>query len=271
MATYTRLVAEVGSTHDGNLDKLLGLVHMAKVIGADAVKLQWISSVDRLVARRNAASYRDAYARIAFPEEWLDVAKEEADRHGLEFWCTVYLPEDVYPVAQRARTLKLASFEAGDEALWKAVRAAQKPVVVSTGMQDTTQAQATCRLARPGDAVLHCVSAYPTPMEQANLKAMRWLRAHVNPAVRVGFSDHTGAVITGAIAATLGAEVIEFHVALPSTDHENPDLLVALQHPDAVRYVQFVRQAENLIRDVGIKHVQDAEEPMRAYLAREMP
>src|SRR3989442_13161469 len=162
------VIAEAGSCHDGRLDRALDLVGLARTIGADAVKFQWTSSAERLCDRRHAPEYRAAYELIAFPRPWLAILQDQAATLGLEFLCTVYLPEDVAVIAPLVARFKIASFEAEDAELRQASQSHGKPIIVSTGMTRAGQGGGV-----GADLVLHCVSAYPTPLEELNLACLR--------------------------------------------------------------------------------------------------
>src|SRR3990167_9029838 len=96
VSARTFVVAEVAATHGGSLDAALRLVGLAREVGADAVKFQWLSDPERLVERRRAPVYLEQYRRLVFPREWFPTLKERAGAAGVEFMCTAYLPEDVH-------------------------------------------------------------------------------------------------------------------------------------------------------------------------------
>lgn len=248
------LIAEIASCHDGDRTKMSEAIQVAKAAGADAIKFQWCSSPERLAARRHAEEYLWAYRTIAFPQEWLADLKAECDAAGIEFMATVYLPEDIPIIAPLVRRFKVASFEAGDAMFLGAHLRYKKPMIVSTGGMDE---HGLWELKKwwgdhqyvPGVLILHCVSAYPTPMEELNLHAMDELD---------GLSDHTANVLTGALAAVRGASIIEVHFRLGSTDSQNPDYFHSLTPPDLIQYVANVRLAESALGD-GEKRVMPSE------------
>lgn len=251
----TLIIAEVGSTHDGVTDRMGWLIRAAKQAGADACKFQWTSSPDRLATRRKAEDYKGAYQTIAFGAGMLPWLKTLCDATGIEFMCSVYLPEDIPVVAPLVTRFKVASFEAMDETFIKAHFPFGKPLIVSTGM---TRREDLFWLH--GDAaisLLHCVSAYPAPPEEMNLAVLR-------DGPFDGLSDHTTSVLTGAVAVGAGATILEKHLRLDYTDPANPDFPHSLPPNPFALYVQNVRLAERLMGS-DVKQPQPSEAAMMRY------
>lgn len=258
----TLVIAEIGSCHDGDIVKAFELINEAKRAGADVAKAQYWSSAERLAERRRAASYVDIYRRYQVPESWLPKMKAQCDAFGIEFMCTTYLPEDVAVVAPFVKRFKIASFEAQDREHLKAHVPFGKDVIVSEGMLDENTPQ--LRLQVPGARVfyLHCVSAYPAPIEELNLSTLKWRPNHSG---FDGFSDHSGKITTGGIAVAAGAEIIEVHTKLDDTDPNNPDAGDFALTPDVLApYVIFIREVERMLGD-GLKRVTPSEAAMAQY------
>ncbi len=264
--------------HEFAINRAVDLIKLARDVGADAVKFQWLSSPERLVERRRALPYLDAYRALAFPREWLTVFQLAAEVVGLEFMCTIYLPEDIAVVAPYVRRFKVSSFESGD-VYFVAMHAdfPDKPVILSAGMGGARRAREAASQyvqvaerfsARHLDmlqhlSLLHCVSAYPCPDEQANLGAL--LSDFTRDVNFAGYSDHTRHPMTGALAVAAGARIVEFHARLRETREDNADFKVARTPEEAAVYVANIRQAEVLC---GAGHLSQmpAEEPMTRYL-----
>ena len=253
-AHSTFVIAEAGSCHDGHLDKALELVHIAKSVGANAVKFQWVSSVDRIVERRRAPEYKDAYQLIAFPFEWHLILSQACEREGIEYMCTTYLPEDIPLVEPFVKRFKIASFEARDEEFIEAHLEYNKRLIISTGMGLAVPSYID-RYVRTD--YLHCVSAYPCPVTELNLSVMR-------DGYYDGLSDHTVHPLTGALAVAAGARIIEFHLRLRNTSYKNADFEVARDPDMAYRYLTNIRLAEKVMGE-GEKRVMDVEKPMLRY------
>lgn len=252
----TRILAEPGSTAEGRMDRYARLIDVAAAAGATALKNQWTSSPARMCLRRNAGpEYAASYEKIAYPLEWHEALSRLCHMRGLEYGCAVYLPEDIWMVTPYVDFLKIASFEALDKAMFVTALATGKPLIISTGM---TSGELDLR-GYANVKLLHCVSAYPCPREQAALGVLR------NPArIYAGYSDHTRDVLTGALAVAAGAEVLEVHFRLDDTDPANLDYPTALAPEELAEYVRLVWQAEEMLGD-GIKQPQPAEADMARY------
>lgn len=255
----TFVIMEAAACHDGDLGKACDLVRLASDVGADAVKMQWLSSPERLVARRRAPEYLDAYRTIAFPRWWFDLLRGVCEVQGVELMCTSYLPEDVAVVEPYVRRFKVSSFESADShfvglhAEWPS-----KPLLLSAGLGGAgveASLKLYIDLARRGDphqsvdiSLLHCVSAYPCPDDQIGLWRLQNHQFAWSNALRpVGLSDHTRHPWTGALAVAAGAKVVEFHARLQNTSLENADYEVARTPVEAAEYVQNIRKAEDMV------------------------
>jgi len=245
---HTFVIAEAASTHDGDYDKALRLIDLASTIGADACKFQWVSRAERLCERRHAPEYLEAYKLIEFPRDWLKGLANYCQIRGVEFMCTVYLPEDIEVIAPYVKRFKVASFESQDKEFMERV---PEHAIVSLGMDGNP-------VRWPGATkYLHCVSAYPAPHGEINLWRIRaWPYQ--------GLSDHTRHPWTGGLAVAAGAQIIEFHMRLHDTSVQNTDYLVSRDPEEAREYVANIRTAE-IMMGTGEKRVQPSEEPMLKY------
>lgn len=259
-ARRTFVIAEVGSTHDGNPDRMRALVDLAADAGADAVKFQWLSNIDALVARRNAEDYRLAYERIAFPLPIFHHLVDRAHARGLKFGCTVYLPEDVEMVDPFVDFYKVAAFEAEAEDLLGAYREVmagnEKVLYVSLGLGHAPVKAASIVPYEGRVKYLHCTSAYPAPLADLDL-------ATLGNGI-VGLSDHSDPTLTvvGAMAVSRGAEVVERHVMLEDTPRSNPDAVVSMGAHGFAAYVAAIRAAEAAVGSVLVAGATESEKPL---------
>lgn len=234
---YPYIIAEAGSCHEGQLTRALSLIDAAKHADADAVKFQFWSSPQRMRERRKMEY--PAYTHGSVEERWLSELSRIAHAMSLDFMCTAYLPEDVATVEPWVDLLKVSSFEAADAELLRQCREFDKRIVVSLGMRGEPA---------DGDVFLHCVSGYPTPLDQASLCCLDG---------QDGYSDHTRNVLTGAVAVGAGAHVLEVHFRLDDTTKECADYVVALTPAELGQYVWNARQAGRMMSST--KTVQDCE------------
>lgn len=261
----TLVIAECGSSHDGSLDKACELVAAARAVGADVAKFQYFSSADRMAERRRTSKQlRDIYQRYQVPKTWLPALWDECRRQGVEFMCSTYLPEDVATVAPLVKRFKIASFEAEDEELARAHAPflQDRELIVSLGMGANIDRWRSAPRVR----LLHCVSSYTAPIEALNLCVLReWADS---PDVH-GFSDHSdpSLTLTGALAVAAGAEIVEAHLKLDTTDPENPDFPHAMWPEQFAIYVRYIRFAEACLGE-GDRQLQPCEKEMAKYRVR---
>lgn len=232
------LIAEIGASHDGSLARALNLIQTAAQCGIRAVKFQ-LYDTDRLCARRHAEPYREKYRTYQLPYEWLPELKCAAHAQELDLILSVYDRQDLDTATLFADRLKVASFESGDFDLIRACHATGKPVIVSSGMTDSAGIQKlrlSCKMLGSTVSLLHCVSAYPTNMKDLNLAVIKYYRLD-------GFSDHSGNILTGALAVSHGAQIVEVHIRDADTSETNPDFPHSLDPHRLGFYVQYANQA----------------------------
>ncbi len=249
------LIAEIGVNHDGDPKQAAAMVESCAEAGFDAVKFQyWL--LDELLApdAPNAAyqgpgDQRDLLAGLSLDLEDLAYLGQLSRECGLLFIVTpdgCRACRDVVSIGPDV--LKIGSGDADNPWLLDAVAAAQLPVIASTGMMtDDEVATLTQRLAVVDDVILlHCVSAYPTPLEHAGLGRMsRLARLSGRP---VGLSDHTVGLAAAAAALALGAVAVEKHVTW-STTAAGPDHAMSLPLSDARAWVTALKALARGLHD----------------------
>jgi len=217
------VIAEIGLNHGGSVDHALALVDAAAWAGASAVKLQTLYA-DRLVAEScpapahvSASSLRQFFTRFELDVDAHRAVVERARMHGLAVMSTPFA-EDAVAMLQElgVDAFKIASGDVTFDGLIATAARTRKPLVISTGMSTVDEAAHALLIARragaPDVAVLHCVSAYPTPIDAENLRAITTLSEALG--VPVGLSDHGRGLPSAIAAVTLGACVYERHLML---------------------------------------------------------
>jgi len=273
------VVAEAGVNHDGDAERALRLVDIAAQAGADAVKFQ-VFQADRLASscaetagyqkQTGARSQRDMLQRLELGDDALARVRQRCQARGLELLATPFGVEDVDRLlALRVPAIKIASTDLNNLPLLERAVATDLPLIVSTGAARRTEIldaverfrrwQATPRLI-----LLHCVSCYPTPLEAANLRAIRSL--HELSGVPCGFSDHTISTQTGAWAVAAGACVLEKHFTYDRTA-SGPDHAMSLQPDDLREYIANARQVERALGS-GRLEMNPLEEEVRRVARR---
>jgi N,N'-diacetyllegionaminate synthase len=209
-------VAEIGVNHEGDIRAALRLVQEAAAAGADAVKLQTYSPL-----RFVSTSDRDRHARVTSFMLDEDAHRElaaEAARIGVPFFSSA-ITEDVVPLlAEIGCAIKIASGDLTFEPVIRAALATGRPVILSTGaasIQEIDTAVAWARDSVGASALpdrlvlLHCVSAYPAPLEEANVRSVPFLAERYG--LLVGYSNHVPVIDACLAAIAVGAAVIEAH------------------------------------------------------------
>jgi len=265
------VIAEAGSTHDGDLHQALALIEAAREAGADACKFQFYSDADTLANRRRVPpKYREIYRRYRLPVSWLQplaaacaaTATRTRGERPIEFMCSTYVAGDLATVAPFVRRFKVSSFEAQDAAFIEA-NAKDRDVIVSLGMADGVPGHLAYQ---EGIQLLHCVSAYPAPPDAMNLAVLRprnmWGRQE-SP-LFVGLSDHSRHLWMGAMAVACGANIIEAHLRLDDTNPQNPDYATAFSPAEFAEYVSHIRFSERCMGD-GVKRMMDCEREMARF------
>ncbi len=271
------LVAEAGVNHEGDRDVALEMVRQAAQAGADVIKFQTYKA--QRLATRTSRAYWDRsseptesqfelfskYDRFA-EDDYRELAAECA-RSSIAFSTSPFDVESVEWLDELVAVFKVASGDITNTPLLKAIAATGKPVLLSTGASTLGEiADAISYLDDHGAgdiAILHCTLVYPTPVETANVAAIRQLAA-VFPERVLGYSDHTvppASFRAIELAYALGARVIETHFtldrALPGNDHYH-----ALDPSDLGRLVSELAEARQLLGRPE-KRVLDSELPAR--------
>jgi len=206
-------IAEASSNHGRDLARALAFVDAAADAGCDAVKFQ-LFQIDRMFAPEILAQSAKHRARREWelPLAHLAPLAARCAARNIQFSCTPFYREAVAELEPYVDFYKIASYELLVTPLLQACAATGKPVVLSTGMATLDEIKAAVSVL-PDVTLLHCVSAYPTPVEDANLAAIQTIRDATGRAV--GWSDHTRrpAVIERAVHRW-GASVVEFHLDL---------------------------------------------------------
>lgn len=276
------VIAEIGVNHDGSLDRAIALVEAAANAGVDAIKFQTFEpdalatdSAPLAVYQRegtDAPSQREMLERLRLADEDLKALAALCRRLGPHFLST---PFDEASAA-KLEALEVPAFKVGSGELTnlpflRHLAARALPLLVSTGMSDLDEVRAAvaaiAAAGAPPLALLHCVSSYPTPPAQVNLRAMDTLAAEFPGAV-IGYSDHCLGVEVSVAAVARGAKVIERHITLDRT-LPGPDHAISLEPEELAWMVKAIRTVEAALGD-GSKRPQDAEANTRAVARRSL-
>ncbi|MCG3126318.1 MAG: N,N'-diacetyllegionaminic acid synthase [Phycisphaerae bacterium] len=257
------IVAEAGVNHDGCVEKALRLVDAACEAGADAVKFQIFRADELATAAAPGAAYqrcddgsqRAMLSRLELGDDAFARIRRQCDERRIVFLATPFGRPDLARLLRlNPPAIKLASTDIDNVPLLRAAAGTGLPLIVSTGA--ATAAEISDAVEHLGEfgalhrsILLRCVSQYPAPLHDVNLRAIRSLAATYD--VPVGFSDHTLSVEVGAWAVAAGACVLEKHLTLDRTA-DGPDHAMSLNPEEFRTYVRQVRALESALGDGAI-------------------
>lgn len=254
------IIAEMSGNHNMDINRAFDIIRAASAAGADAVKLQTYkpSTItmdhdgdefmikDGLWAGKNLY---DLYAEAMTPWEWHKDLFDFAKEMNITIFSSPF-DNTAVDLLEELNTpaYKIASFEITDIPLIRYVAQTGKPIIISTGLAtedeiaEAVEAAAGCEIV-----LLHCVSGYPTPIEDVNLATMADMKKKFG--VQVGLSDHTKGVFVPIVATALGAAVIEKHMMLSRVDG-GVDCEFSLEKEEFKMMVDACREAHASIGNI---------------------
>ena len=260
------VIAELSGNHNGSIERAKAIIAAAARNGADAVKLQTYTPATMTIRSErpeflvkgglwDGKTLWDLYEWAHTPYEW----HAELFAHARECGITcISTPFDETAVelleSLDAPFYKVASFELTDLPLVRRIAATGKPMIMSTGMANETEIARSLETARAHGSgavvLLHCISGYPTPIGEANLKAIPALAERFG--TLVGLSDHTIGNLAAATSVGLGACLIEKHFTLARADG-GPDAAFSMEPADLSALTRDVRDAWSALGEGQIR------------------
>lgn len=256
----TFIVAELSANHGHKLEVALESVRAAKEAGADAVKIQTYTA-DTITLNCNAEDFKvkgtlwngrtlyDLYQEAYTPWEWHQAIFDEAKKCGIICFSTPFDKTAVDFLEELDNPIyKIASFEITDIPLIRYIASKQKPIILSTGIameEDIRLALDTIYTeGNKNVTLLKCTSAYPAPIEDANLLTISDMKTRFG--CKVGLSDHSEGNTVPMAAVALGAEVVEKHFILDRSIG-GPDAAFSMNAEEFAKMVMDVRNVEKAL------------------------
>ncbi len=273
----TFIIAEIGMNHNGEVRLAKEIIKAAHNCGCDAAKFQMFTA-EKLVTK-NAKTYgnlghlpeyqQEMYRKYELTKEQYRELKKYCDELGMIFFASVWDEENADLLEEvGGACFKLGSADITHLPLLKHIARKGKPVIMSTGMatlEEIHQAVDTITSEKNNQLILlHCISGYPTKVEESNLKMISALQKEF-PFI-VGFSDHTPGPFSSVAAVVLGAKVIEKHFTLdktlPGVDHH-----LSMDVSEMKTMVEHIRLVEKALGDGEFK-LTEAEQETRKMARR---
>ena len=245
------IIAELSANHSGSIEKAKMTIKAAKECGANAIKLQTYTA-DSMTIRSNNDDFKikgglwdgyslyELYQEACTPYHWHKSLFEFANEIGITIFSTPF-DEEAVDLLESLNTpaYKIASFELNDLPLIKYIAMKGKPILISTGMghkEEIKDAVETAKEAGCSEILLfHCISSYPTPSKDSNIKMILKLKEEFD--VQVGLSDHTLNNTSALAAVALGANAIEKHFILNRSDG-GPDSSFSIEPSELKKLVR---------------------------------
>lgn len=271
----TYIIAEIGINHNGDINITRRLIDVAVMAGCDAVKFQKrnpekaVPPEYRNVTRETPwglMSYLEYRHRIEFDQ----AAYQEIDRYAREkgiHWFASCWDEDSVDFIEQFNPpcYKVASASLTDFALLERIRAAGRPVILSTGMSTIEEIEAAAAFMDQEKLLIaHSTSTYPCPPEELNLRMLQTLAGKYN--CPIGYSGHEVGLQTTFAAVTLGAAFVERHITLDRAMWGS-DQAASIEPWGLMRLVRDIRVIEKALGD-GQKRVYESEMKARQRLRR---
>lgn len=250
------VIAEISANHNGSIERAKQSIEMAAKAGVDAIKIQTYNAdtmtidcdSDDFIVKGglwNGYKLYDLYNEAQTPYDWHKELFDFARKIGVTLFSTPFDESAVDLLESlKAPAYKIASFELTDLPLISYVAKLNKPMLMSTGMASQDEISEALECARSAGCnsllLFHCISSYPAPIEQANLRSIQKLKREFG--ITVGLSDHTIGNIAATTAVALGASAIEKHFTISRSD-KGPDSDFSIEPDELKDLVKDVNEA----------------------------
>jgi len=266
------VVAEIGVNHEGDPAVAEALVRAAAKAGAQAVKLQTYTP-ERFASSSDPARLARV-SRFRLDEAAHRHLAEVARACGISLFSTAVTEDVVDFLAEFGPVVKVASGDVDFEVLVRAAVRTGKPVILSTGnasLEEIDRAVEWCASEIGRDrlserlALLHCVSAYPAPIEQANVRTVPFLKARYG--LTTGYSNHVLESEAVLAAVALGAQIVEIHFTDRKSGREFRDHALSFEPAELAALVRSIGLVRASLGEDG-KRIQPAEAPLRQAIRK---
>jgi N,N'-diacetyllegionaminate synthase len=262
------VIAEAGVNHNGDLDNAIKLIDVAAKAGADFVKFQTFKVKNLVTKQAQKAIYQqenttgsssqfDMLSQLEIPADWYPKLLQRCKEKEIGFLSTGFDLESIDFLDQLGQKyFKVPSGEITHKSLLRRIAQKKKPVIISTGMATMQEIHEAVKvfleegLTKNNITILHCTTAYPTPLNEVNLMAMKTIENELG--VAIGYSDHTLGTAVAIAAVGLGAKIIEKHFTLDK-NLSGPDHKASLEPNELIHMVKAIREVTQSIAGTAKK------------------
>ena len=257
----TYIIAELSANHGGSYERAIDIIHAAKEVGADCLKIQTFTP-DTLTLNcdneffppaatglwKGMRSY-ELYQKAFTPWEWQADLKKECDKIGIDFLSSVFDPSSVDFLEEiGVEFYKIASPELLDIPLLEYVASKGKPIIMSCGIgtyDEIWDAVNACKKQNNEQIyLLKCTSEFPTHFEQMNMSLIpAMIKEFGYP---VGLSDHSMGHLAATVAVSLGACIVEKHFCI-TRDIKTPDSSFSMNYQEFKDMVEEIHNGESIL------------------------
>ncbi len=256
----TKVIAEIGINHNGSLKRLFKLIDIAKIAGADYVKMQTYKPENVILKNIGFAPYQKKNKggnkslfellkkyQISYENHFkiknyclkkkIDFISSPFDIQSAKFLCEKL----------KLKIIKIPSGEITNYPLLKYLSNFKGKIILSTGMSNIDEIKEAVKLVNVSKKkliLLHCNTAYPTPLNDANLLSMKYLEKIFK--CKVGYSDHTLGSHCSIVATSLGASYLEKHITINNKD-VGPDHKASLDKKDFIKFVKLIKNTKVIL------------------------
>ncbi|MCL1992639.1 MAG: N-acetylneuraminate synthase family protein [Spirochaetes bacterium] len=243
------VIAELGTAHAGDLGKAREMIAAAAESGADCIKFQWVfadeilhKATGEVLLPGGKIPLYDRFKALEAPADFYQKLKENVEAAGLLFLCTPFGHKSARLLRElQPKAVKIASPELNYTSLLQEISRWELPVLLSAGVSRLADIEAALDILKPPLCLLHCVTAYPAPEADYNLRLLQSLSAVFG--VPVGVSDHSlDPQLIPVLSVCAGAAVIEKHFCLSRSD-DGLDDPIALPPKEFSQMTAAVRAA----------------------------
>jgi N,N'-diacetyllegionaminate synthase len=258
------IIAEIGNNHEGDIELAKKMIHEAAACGVDVVKFQTFQT-EHYVSHKDEARFARLKQFELTADQFAELAKE-AKEANVTFISTPFDIGSAHILDPLVAAYKISSGDCTFYPLLEAVAKKGKPMIVSTGLSTLEEVSEIQRVVHgawnengidQSLALLHCVSSYPVPLEQANLNAITTMK-EAFPNCVIGYSDHTLGSEAAVASVALGARIVEKHFTLDKKYSDFRDHQLSANPKEMKQLVESIRAVEQML-GTGEKVPQECE------------